>query len=165
MIRIIALLLATVAPAGPAAAQELPFSPRATERCLAQAGPGPAREICIGLSAAACIDTTVGMSTCLGQEASYWDERLNAAYTDLMRIERGADAEMADLGSAAPPAAPALRDMQRAWIAYRDAACAYERSQWGGGTGAGPAGVNCVLHLTARQALVLEDRLSERERQ
>ena len=49
--------------------------------------------------------------------------------------------------------------MQRAWTAYRDAACAYEVSTWGGATGGGPAGEDCMMRLTARQALVLEDRL------
>ena len=50
--------------------------------------------------------------------------------------------------------------MQRAWIGYRDAACAYEASQWGGGTGAGPAAVGCMMTLTGRQALALEEKLA-----
>jgi uncharacterized protein YecT (DUF1311 family) len=55
--------------------------------------------------------------------------------------------------------------MQRAWIGYRDAACAYEESQWGGGTGGGPASVDCAMRLTARQALALEARLAQRQAQ
>ena len=55
--------------------------------------------------------------------------------------------------------------MQRAWIAYRDAACAYEASQWGGGTGAGPAATGCMMTLTGRQALALEERLASRRAQ
>ena len=46
--------------------------------------------------------------------------------------------------------------MQRAWIEYRDATCAYEAAQWGGGTGAGPAFAGCLMRLTAEQALYLE---------
>ena len=45
--------------------------------------------------------------------------------------------------------------MRRAWIAFRDAACNYEATRWGGGTGAGPAAADCVMKLTARQALHL----------
>ena len=45
--------------------------------------------------------------------------------------------------------------MQRSWIAFRDAACSYEASRWGGGSGAGPAATGCVMQLTARQALRL----------
>lgn len=143
---------------------ELPFSPGETEACLRQAA-GPAREICVGLSAAACMETpdgytTVGMSICLGSEFEYWDGRLNAAYRALLESDGRTDAEMADIGSAAPPLVPALREMQRAWIAFRDAACAYERAQWGGGTGGGPASTHCAMTITARQALALEDRIA-----
>ncbi len=165
-----AAVLFAVALGGPVRAQpELPFSPAETEACLSQAT-GPAREICVGLSAAACIDTpdgytTVGMSICLGHELEYWDGRLNAAYETLRESDGRTDAEMAELGSAAPPLVPALREMQRAWISFRDAACAYERAQWGGGTGGGPASVHCAMTITARQALALEDRLAGVEQQ
>ena len=151
--------------AGLARAQpELAFLPQATEMCLSQAV-GPAREICVGLSAAACMETpdgytTVGMSVCLGSELEYWDGRLNAAYRSLLETDGRTDAEMADLGSAAPQLVPALREMQRAWISFRDAACAYERAQWGGGTGGGPASAHCAMTITARQAMVLEDRVA-----
>lgn len=50
----------------------------------------------------------------------------------------------------------ALRNMQRAWINYRDAGCLYEQAQWFGGTGGGPATMACHMHETARQTLVLE---------
>ncbi len=150
----------------PLAAQELPFSPSATEACLAGAS-SVTRQVCVGLSAAACIDTpdgytTVGMSSCLGMELGYWDARLNAAYGALGDLEKAQDAEIKELGSAAPSMSAALRDMQRAWIAFRDASCAYEASQWGGGTGAGPASVECAMRLTATQALVLEDRFDSK---
>ena len=62
----------------------LPFSPDATEACLAGGERSwPAREACVGSSAEACIDTpdgstTVGMGFCLGAERRYWDARLNA---------------------------------------------------------------------------------------
>ncbi len=165
-----AALLAGLFAAVPAAGQDIAFSPGKTERCLAGAADLPAREACVGLSADACIDTpggytTVGMGFCLRSEADFWDARLNAAYGALMQMETAVAAEQKRLGSAALSPALALRDMQRAWIGYRDAACEYEYSQWGGGTGAGPASAECAMRLTARQALALEDRLAQRQAQ
>jgi uncharacterized protein YecT (DUF1311 family) len=163
------MLLAGLLAALPAAGQ-VPFSPAATEACLAAATDDAGREACVGLSAGACMDTpdgssTVGMGFCLGGERDFWDARLNAAYGTLMASEKAVEAEYQALGSAAPSPAAALLAMQRAWIGYRDAACAYEESQWGGGTGGGPASVDCAMRLTARQALALEDRLAQRQAQ
>jgi uncharacterized protein YecT (DUF1311 family) len=105
------------------------------------------------------------MSFCYDKELAFWDARLNAAYGALMEIEKAGDAELKELGSAAPSTSAALREMQRAWIGYRDAACAYELSQWGGGTGGGPATADCLMRLTAAQALTLEERLAQRRAQ
>ena len=156
--------------AGPVAAQDLAFTAAATESCLAAAGDLPAGKACIGAAADACMETpdggtTVGMGFCLNSEYEFWDARLNTAYQGLMALEDDAAANLADLGSAAPSSADALRDMQRAWIAYRDAACLYEVSQWGGGTGGGPAGTQCMMQLAGEQALMLEDRLADRAAQ
>jgi uncharacterized protein YecT (DUF1311 family) len=156
--------------AGPAAAQDIGFSPAATEACLAAAGDAPGREVCVGRSAEACAETpdgqtTVGMGFCYGAERDWWDARLNAAYGGLIRLEEAGDAELESLGSAAPRSAPALRAMQRAWIGFRDAACAWEVSQWGGGTGGGPAGAACGMEETGRQALALAAELAERQAQ
>ncbi|WGH77631.1 lysozyme inhibitor LprI family protein [Jannaschia ovalis] len=160
-----ALLLAALA-AGPAAAQDVIFAPAATEACLAATAPRD-RADCIGLSAGACVadtpggETTVGMGACLYSELQYWDDRLNAAYGTLRAAHAATDAEMRSAGGNPPSMADALRDMQRAWIPYRDAACAYARSQWGGGTGGGPASADCLMRLTGEQALRLERELEE----
>ena len=119
-----------------------------------------------GKSADACIDDA-GRILHRGHEllprrrsAQYWD---GAARTGPMALSwssrTAADAELKELGSAAPSPAAALREMQRAWTAYRDAACAYEASTWGGGHRGGPAANQCMMLLTGRQALALEDRL------
>jgi len=149
------------ASAGGVPAQDLLYSDEHTASCL-EAGEYPdARKACIGVSANACMEdspggfTTVGMAGCLSLELDYWDRRLNASYRDLMRRERRDDAEMA--GTGAPSRAQALRAMQRAWIPFRDASCAYARAQWGGGTGGGPAELGCLLQMTAEQTLALED--------
>lgn len=80
--------------------------------------------------------TTVGMSECVNSEYQFWDRRLNQTYQSVLSDAEKMDQEMADLGSAAEKQVPYLREMQRNWIAYRDAACQFERSRWGGGTGA-----------------------------
>ena len=153
--------------AGPAAAQDdLSFDPGPAERCMAAAGGNAqAMQACIGQAADGCMQqsdmaqTTYGMGFCFDQELRYWDGRLNAAYQQVRARDKAIDAEMEQLGSAAPRLAPAVRDMQRAWITFRDASCDYERAQWGNGTGGGPAALLCMMRLTGQQALVLESRL------
>lgn len=167
---IVRVLLAVLAVSS-AEAQELAFSPDATLACLDAAGTDDtdAREDCIGLSAAACASTpdgatTVGTRFCYSREADWWDQRLNDAYLALRRAETAMRSEMEEIGATVPDAPLALREMQRAWIGYRDAACAYEHTTWGGGTGGGPAHAACMMALTGRQALELERRLTERQR-
>jgi uncharacterized protein YecT (DUF1311 family) len=144
-----------------ATAQSITYTDDATQTCLNSTSP-PEQSTCAGLSASACMDatpdggTTVGMVYCLDREAKFWDARLNAVYGVLRDRAAASDAEMARIGSSAPRIEPALRDMQRAWITFRDATCAFEQSQWGGGTGGGPASVSCMLQMTAAQALYLE---------
>jgi uncharacterized protein YecT (DUF1311 family) len=146
-----------------ATAQAMRFDPAPTEACLAAATSDPAS--CIGHAADACMlendggDTTVGMGFCLSQEWEWWDGRLNAAYGALVARHEATDAEMSEMKATVPSLAEALRAMQRAWIPFRDASCDYERAQWGGGTGGGPATAACLMRLTGDQALVLEGRL------
>lgn len=159
MIRATSFLLSAVL-ALPALAEDIAFEPERIERCLSSGGGGA----CIGVAAAACADTpngstTVGLGFCYGAERDWWDQRLNQTYATLMARERAVDAESKEYGMSIPPTAPALRDMQRAWIVFRDAACAYEYSQWGGGTGGGPAHAACTMRMTAEQTLALEARL------
>lgn len=144
--------------AAPVAAQDVVYEPAILTQCL-DAGVAEGGD-CIGDAAAKCMQgpsggTTVGMSECFRREGAQWDGLLNEAYGKVMAEAEKADAEMKELGSAAPPQAPPLRDMQRSWIAYRDAACLYEATRWGGGSGAGPAATGCTMELTARQALRL----------
>ncbi|MGI9395022.1 MAG: lysozyme inhibitor LprI family protein [Boseongicola sp.] len=107
--------------------------------------------------------STVGMGYCLSRELEYWDARLNIAYKLLRDVDRAEDAELAAVNSSAPIRAKALRDMQRSWIGYRDAACFYDYSEWGGGTGGGPAHAACLMRITGVQALRLEEKLEGRK--
>jgi uncharacterized protein YecT (DUF1311 family) len=139
---------------------QLVFSQSHTEQCLWAGG---AQAECIGASARQCMaetpggETTVGMGGCLDREWQYWDGRLNMAYQDALARARNFDAENGDF---APPSEPALREMQRAWIPFRDARCGFEMSLWGGGTGGGPAYAECLMIVTAEQALYLETALA-----
>ncbi|MBT8460728.1 MAG: DUF1311 domain-containing protein [Boseongicola sp.] len=154
--------------AGAANAEELSFTMAPTQACLADAE-GVDRISCAGASAEYCMSkpagsSTVGMGFCLGRELGDWDDRLNAAYAELRRVERRVMEEAKTLELRVPDTVLALRNMQRAWMQFRDATCTYEFSTWGGGTGGGPANTACLLDLTARQTLMLEDRLEDRSR-
>ena len=156
------LLMATTA-----AAEDLPFSPDATVDCLADASDHGAREACIGRAAEACysregIYSNFAIGVCFGAEADYWDARLNTAYATLIGTEIALAEDLEKDGVFAPDAVTALRDMQRAWMPFRDAACWYEVTTWGGGSGSGPASAECLMHMTGRQALALEARVEER---
>ncbi|MEQ3625286.1 MAG: lysozyme inhibitor LprI family protein [Celeribacter sp.] len=149
---------------GPAMAQDLVFETAPTEACLARTGVDP--RSCIGLAATACTEATPGGYTtvvtggCADRELSYWDRRLNLAYQALRPRLADMDAANAMPGRDLPSAEIALRDMQRAWISYRDARCSYVAAQYGGGTGASPAFLFCMMHETAEQALDLEADLA-----
>ncbi|SEM83510.1 Uncharacterized conserved protein YecT, DUF1311 family [Loktanella fryxellensis] len=151
--------------AAPALAQDLLFDDAATRACVAQAE-GSARMDCVGRSAEACMtdnvggDSTIGMGGCLSLEWEMWDAGLNAAYADLLTLYTANDAQAAVDSPNAPKQVPALRDMQRAWIGYRDARCAFEVAKWGGGTGQGPASAQCRMLVTAEQTFVLRDGLA-----
>lgn len=157
--QVMALVALTCLPGG-LLAQEIIFDPGLTVSCIA-ADPG---EECIGLSANNCIErsgeglTTVSVVSCIDHELEWWDDRLNAVYQNLK-------ARLTELDAGKPGYAPsrveALKDMQRAWIPYRDAVCLFEAAEWGGGTKAGPATVRCLMHETALRALYLERRFQE----
>lgn len=145
----------------PASAQDVVFSPAATEACLAATEDPETHRACVGQSARACMSdtpggqSTYGMGACLSGETEYWDAQLNAIYAESVASARATDAEMAEIGATVASQEDALRDMQRAWIAFRDATCDYEYSQWGGGTGGGPAIAGCFMRMTGEQVLYL----------
>jgi uncharacterized protein YecT (DUF1311 family) len=156
----VCLVLATLA--GPAAAQDVQISFSGTDACLA-AGNGTD---CIGLASDACLGTeaggsNVGIAMCWGAEGDWWDAQLNATYGALMALLAERDAEMREIGSAAPAMAPEMRAAQRAWIDWRDATCTYVYSTYGGGSGGSPGATACHMRLTGEQAIRLEEWLLE----
>lgn len=156
--RRLAVLVALMA--APLAAQNLPYTDAVTLGCLQYAADHDARRACIGLSSAACMNTpaggsTVGMGGCLDAELQLWDRMLNENYRQRMSRAKQADIDTAQQQYGGISQAETLRDMQRAWITFRDASCTYERSKWGGGTGGGPATLACLMEMTGAQALAL----------
>lgn len=152
---------------GPAMAQDVTYDAGVTTTCLAGAADTAGKSFCIGRASDLCMartpggGSTVGMVGCYDRELRWWDARLNTVYGQLMAEEKATDAEMKRIGATAPSLSESLRAMQRAWIPYRDAACDYERANWGGGTGGGPATLACLMDLTARQTLRLEAHLGD----
>ena len=71
-----------------------------------------------------------------------WEERLNRLYRAAVK---GGGKE-----------ADAMRRVERAWIALRDARCALPAIQEEGGTAVGPLTTACLLEETARQAIWLQ---------
>ena len=95
---------------------------------------------------AACMDkssaTTMDMIGCITAENQRQDLLLNKAYKALM-------AELP------PPRRAQLQDVQRAWIKYRDANCAFYADPEGG-TLARVNANSCMLAATAERARELE---------
>jgi uncharacterized protein YecT (DUF1311 family) len=102
---------------------------------------------CIGVIAEPCQSepggaSNLGTAQCYDRETAVWDERLNQNYK-----QRLDDAE--------PAYRDALKKMQRAWIAYRDAKCG-SISVGEQGSISVPLTASCLLDETARQAIFLE---------
>ncbi len=153
-----AVLAWAVGASGAVAQEDVLFTVAPLEACMATAEQDmDGQKDCIGAAQVACMEandlgqTNFGMKICTAEEADWWDMQLNADYQRL----QGFAAETDAVETAAPSMQQALKDMQRAWIAYRDAACAFDASQWGSGSGAGLAYASCVLHETAEQVFRL----------
>lgn len=158
LLAVLAILSVPVA-AFPAHAQEgvITYDKAAVASCL-EGATDMAQHDCIGKASDACMQapegsSTVGMNQCLTAEKDDWDRLLNDNYSKLVEISKTADAALGD--AAAPKSLPLLQNMQRDWIAYRDSSCLYAASAFTGGSAAGPAAGQCLLELTAEQALRL----------
>ena len=106
-------------------------------------------ESCIGVVTIACQrqpggGSTMGERNCNERELGVWDERLNRRYSVALR-EGG---KVAD----------AVRRVERAWLAWRDARCALPAVEEEGGSIVGPLTSACLMDATARQAIWLENR-------
>ncbi|RCW86640.1 lysozyme inhibitor LprI family protein [Paracoccus lutimaris] len=143
--------------AAPALAQEgVPGDAAGLATCMAAPGEDTARASCAQKLTDACLAspegmTTLGMTACLVAETTAWDKLLNDRYAALLVQAEAFDREL-EPDSPYAPSAPVLQQMQRAWIEFRDASCAYAVTPYAGGTMAGIAYEGCLRELTAAQA-------------
>lgn len=158
---LIAAICAVHVPQTIAAQQTFDIGP--TERCLSQAVSAQDKSICVGEASEACADLSLGgfstrsMTGCLGAELAYFDDLLNAEYARVRDLARDVDKTANGTSFDDVSMVDRLIQMQRAWIAFRDATCAYERRQYDGGTIGDLVYVDCQTQLTADQAFRLQD--------
>lgn len=88
---------------------------------------------------------TFAMQDCIAAELAVQDKRLNAAYAALLTSKLMTEQRRTK-----------LRDVQRKWVAFRDANCAYYDDA-SLGQAARLAANECVLNLTADRAFELEN--------
>ena len=93
-----------------------------------------------------CLDNasnTAAIVGCNAQETKVQDKRLNSAYKTALQAQQG-------------PRRQQLQDVQRLWIKYRDANCAFAGSATGGSIDQ-VNGSGCVLDMTQTRAEELEN--------
>jgi uncharacterized protein YecT (DUF1311 family) len=152
-------LLACVLLISPAFAEDRPeLRPEdrdALEACLQSSlDDGARQEICIVAVQGPCTDegggSTYEMLECIGREHAFWDKLLNQSYKRLQSYAEGGDTE--------------LKDLQRRWIGWREARCAYEAKSAEGGTLANVIASQCFMEETARRAIDLAAETGEDDR-
>ncbi|HEX2843245.1 lysozyme inhibitor LprI family protein [Hyphomicrobium sp.] len=124
---------------------------------------------CLSLSASALADdpidctdpsTTYEMNFCSDKSFNEADAKLNATYKKVLAHIAASDLE--------PPYDPAswekaMRESQRAWVAFRDADCkGAVPMEWSGGTGTGSAVAGCMTEKTNARIKELEERYGEK---
>ena len=147
------VLLAWALLAAPVLAQDaetLAIDASIVEACVADTPAGELTPACIGAAAKECQqapggDTTIGIVQCVMAEHAAWDEALNREYRET-RATYGED----------EIAAASLLAAQRAWIAWRDAECAFQYDRYGGGSMRSVAAANCKMSMTAMRTLELK---------
>ena len=109
---------------------------------------------CIGLVADPCPNApganTMTIVACQIREQKIWDDDLNDWYGEALK-------RLADEANAAA----ALKDAQRAWIAFRDAKCDYWEKRYEGGTFASVAAGNCMRATTGQRAIEMRTILDD----
>ncbi len=123
--------------------------------CVKVSGQDTAKaDVCVGQVADPCLARSATRSTadqnaCIDREYKVWDDILNETFR-LLR-DKLDEAQKAK-----------LREMQRAWIASRDASCGFYGDFYQG-TMASPMAAYCNTRETARRALFLLGFLNNAE--
>ncbi|MET4700230.1 uncharacterized protein YecT (DUF1311 family) [Constrictibacter sp. MBR-5] len=111
-----------------------------------------AAPVSAGASACRDAETQAAMNACVGEAFAEADAALNRDYGRLRaRLKEDASAERK------------LVAAQRAWIAFRDAECAFSASSVEGGSAHGMVVAECRTHLTRQRVKELGYYLSCRE--
>ena len=114
---------------------------------LILSGGAMAREARLSPAFSSCMDKSDGVTTsmidCIGVEHKRQDARLNKAYKVLLSAQT-------------PARKKELQDVQRLWLKYRDANCAFYYDPDGGSMARLNAN-SCMMDMTAERALELEN--------
>ncbi len=153
---VLTLLVVSLGWSAPCFAQDFSIDEHLIDRCF-PLHDDPMR--CVGRQAYECILRNGGgpnmvLGACYQAEAEVWDRFLNNAYRETMALAKARE-EM-DLGYDAGALTDALRDMQRAWIEFRDARCGNViaiAKPFGSQVSA--VSSQCKMEETARQYFVL----------
>ncbi|SMH57915.1 Uncharacterized conserved protein YecT, DUF1311 family [Azospirillum lipoferum] len=109
--------------------------------CVATASSAHAESRNLSITYTNCMDNAGGVTAemhgCIGAEHEKQDKRLNAAYKAAMKTVEGKRAQD-------------FKEVQRAWLKFRDLNCGFAGG--GEGTIAGILGASCVLNMTAERA-------------
>lgn len=129
-----------------AQAQKLSARDSATVQDCVKSKDGAAQESCVGVVSGPCLSrketqSTADMVACIARETAVWDDILNETFRRLR--EKLDDKQKGK-----------LRDMQRAWIASRDASCGFYWD-YHQGTMASPMSAECVNRETGRRVVFL----------
>ena len=123
--------------------------------CLDQSYDEDSALACNDLTSRACMamgpdgDTTLGRVMCAGILTDLWDAELDRLWP--IRQD-GLNAEEAEM----------LAAEQEAWLAYREAACAFAVAEVAGGTMAAHVGTDCRIALTAERVTEFREILRYR---
>jgi uncharacterized protein YecT (DUF1311 family) len=126
-------------------------------------------ESCIGVAATACIQAGGGIGNpvlrdCYERETKVWDGRLNAAFKKLL-AQTETFLKETDRAKDVAEVVGGYRQIQRVWIAYRDATCRQPGLYFGGGADAAVMSIRCTLEMTGRQAVWVGSRVEAPERE
>ncbi|HET6388058.1 lysozyme inhibitor LprI family protein [Hyphomicrobium sp.] len=109
-----------------------------------------------------CADaaSTVEINVCFDKEYQAADKALNAAYEAAIAYIR---TQTGEKPYDAASFEAAMRNAQRAWVAYRDADCKdLVAQEWSGGSGTTSAILGCMTEKTVQRTKELKDRFTER---
>ncbi|MFD1910633.1 lysozyme inhibitor LprI family protein [Halodurantibacterium flavum] len=115
-----------------------------------------------GAEDAACANATTqaDLTACAGARRDRADALLNDAYAQAVAAMRDLDADPVQPGAQPLAAEETLRAAQRAWIAYRDAACEAEGLRHAGGSIRSMMILDCHTRLTEARTADLRFLLS-----